>query len=409
MRSKSADSSDSNNRASDSSGRVITGSGEGRLTVLQGAKSGQPQPLATTDNYVLADFDLTSGDIQALGAKIKSSNPLERRQAFLKMLEGLTVDNALEMREQMKTLDTDSSEWRDFHYSWGAIAGSEAVLNGMESPERDMAVTLAGWANNDPSAAMAWFDSQDENTRMKSGELKYGIIAGLADKDPSTASNFVFQLAEAGHQDADRMLSYVASKLLRAGGPEDAAAWSENLPAGPLRASAMDRVANAFVNRDPVAAAAWAERFATEPHSARVIEEVGDEWAERDPMAAVNWLQTLDAGEGQAQGLSSAFGEWVRRDPRAASEHLVAMPQSPARDSAISGFVSRLAGEDPQSAITWAGQISDAGARNQTLVRAGQALFRRNADEARNWVATSGLPANMQEQVLNPPPSRRRR
>ena len=125
-------------------------------------------------------------------------------------------------------------------------------------------------------------------------------------------------------------------------------------------------------------------------------------------MLSAGWLESLESGEGQAQGLSSAFGEWVRRDPRAASEHLVTMPQSPARDSAISGFASRLAGEDPQSAIAWAGQIADAGARQRTLVRAGQELFRRNAEEARNWLATSGLPQSAQEQVMAPPPRRRR-
>lgn len=385
---------------------------DGQLTALSGfgTNGEEGARLMRGDAELGANLVvLSDAQIAELGeTALKDPNPLKRRLAFDQLLQGMTVENALLIREQIKTLPQDSSEFRDFHYAWGAIAGSDAVLNGAETRERDMSVTLAGWAGADAAGALAWFNGLSEKEGANNGELKAGLVHGLADTDPMAAARFVYDLEKAGDKSAEGLLSVVTSEMLRMSGAQEASRWAENLPEGALRASAMDRVANRFVAEDPVAAAAWAERFADEPGSARVIEEVGDEWAERDPVAAVNWLETLNTGEGKAQGLASAFGEWVRRDPRSASEHLVAMNDSPERDSAISGFAGRLAWEDPQSAIAWAGEISDAGARERTLVRAGQAMLRRDAAGTREWLATSGLSPEAQKQVLNPQRDRRR-
>ena len=379
---------------------------DGRLSALPGASTERASDSMRGDAELLAGamaVMLSDARIAELGeTALKSPNPIERRRAFDQLLQGMTAENALAIREQIKGMRQDSSEFRDFHYAWGAIAGVDAVTHGIESEERDMAVTLAGWAEADSGAALAWFKGLPEE-EANDGNVKYGLVHGLADSDPMAAARFVYELEKGGDEQAEGLLSVVASEVLRMGGAEEASRWSESLPEGKLRASAMDRVANRFVAENPEAAAAWAERFAGEPESARVIEEVGDEWAARDPLAAVSWLETLDSGAGQAQGMQSAFGEWVKRDPRAASEHLVAMNDSPARDSAIGGFVRRLAYEDPQSAIAWAGEISDPGAREQTLVRAGQAMLRRDVAGTREWLATSGLSAEAQKQVLNPP------
>jgi hypothetical protein len=102
-------------------------------------------------------------------------------------------------------------------------------------------------------------------------------------------------------------------------------------------------------------------------------------------------------------GLSSAYGEWAQRDPVAAGDRLAAMPRSPQRDSAISGYANTLSYRDPAAAIRWADSIAQDSVRNRALTRAGQQLYRRDAKAARAWVATSGLPPEAQQAVLNPP------
>ena len=350
---------------------------------------------------------LSEEDIQKLGSILRNKlDPIQSRLAFARLLEGLTAENALQIREQVAHLDDESAEFREFHYAWGAIGGKEAVFHGGETRERDMAATLAGWASADPQAALAWIESEKGNNRYDNRELKRGLIHGLANKDVNIATDYVFQLAEGGNKEADDYLRIVTSKALQAMDVKSAASWSESLPAGALRAESMDRVAHAYVSKDPEAAARWAENFVHEEHSARVIEEVGDEWAERDPVASISWLETLDTSSGKSQAMASALGEWVSKDPQAASEYIVAMPtNSPERDPAISGMVGRLAWEDPSAAIAWAGEIQDSKTRQSTLTRAAYAYYRKQPEEAAQWLPQSGLSEEAQRKVME---SRRR-
>jgi hypothetical protein len=78
------------------------------------------------------------------------------------------------------------------------------------------------------------------------------------------------------------------------------------------------------------------------------------------------------------------------------------MPQSPKRDSAISGFAMGYAWQNPELAIAWAQDIQDPSLRQTSLTRAGQAFFRRDPENARAWLETSGLPADAQQQISNP-------
>src|SRR5262245_37986304 len=97
---------------------------------------------------------LTSRSIAELGEDFRSArDPLARREAFAKLLAGLTVENALEVRKQIEHLDSDSAEFRDFHFAWGKIAGGDAVMHGAGTDKRDMGPTMAGWASANPAAA----------------------------------------------------------------------------------------------------------------------------------------------------------------------------------------------------------------------------------------------------------------
>ena len=85
----------------------------------------------------------------------------------------------------------------------------------------------------------------------------------------------------------------------------------------------------------------------------------------------------------------------------------MSMPDSPRRDSAISGFANGYAWQDPQTALAWANDIRDPNLRTQSLTRVGRAYFRRNPEEARTWLASSGLPAEVQAEIQAPRDRRR--
>ena len=390
------------------------------LIGIGGTKNDLGQAAMDGVNKVLQKSrNLSEADIRSLGEFFqKAASPIERRLAFGKILENLTAENALLMREQIEHLDPKQTEFREFHYAWGAIAGEDAALFGATTKEDDMAHSIAGWANADPAAAKGWFESlkiegnpdfeylltdRKVDPNGLRNHLMRGMVNGLAENDPKIASDFVLSMAESGNKEAFGMMRIVAENMMRADKPSHAASWAESLPEGKARQVAMSRVADRFVDENPQAAAEWAGAYAEAPEGRAVIGEVGANWSHRDPEAAIDWLSSLPQSHGQNNGMHRALHDWTHRDPTAASAFLTAMPDSPAKNAAITGFSSRIAHEDPQAGITWAETITSEEQRNQTMVAIGRAWSRKDATAATEWATASGLPEQMQQAILNPP------
>jgi len=383
-------------------------------------RSGSP-----SDGGPLREVPQLSGeDIARLGEEFRtSSSPVDRRLAFADLLEGLTAENALQIREQIAHMRHHSAEFREFHYAWGGVAGTEAVMFGADTKEDDMAPALAGWAGANPDAARAWFEALDpandarfdqivKERKIPAEDLRNhlmrGLVHGLADADPNAAVNFLqATVATGGNERAAGLMHVVAEAAMRSGSQSDAAQWAETLPEGALRGVAMNRVADRYVDVDPDAAAAWAEKFSNQPEGAGVIGEVGANWAWRDPQAALSWLQDLPEGASQSAGMARALKSWAHRDPAAAGEHLQSMPETPARDAAVSGYSQRVAREDPQAAMNWAETISSPDERLEAMIGVGRTWAKRDANGAAEWVNSSGLPEDVQAAILNPQRDRR--
>ena len=344
-----------------------------------------------------------SGNLNALAEQaIRDPNPINRRLAFSRLLEALTPENAESIRTQLVALGASGDQWRDFHYSWGAISGKAAFDHAATTSEPDLAATMTGWAAANPGEALAMLNNLPEEMQGQRDELTASVVSGLAHHDPAMATDLVLRLGLEGSRNAGDLMDIVARESLRTKGPEQASQWAELLPDGPLKGTAMGRIAEAYANKDAKAAAQWAQRFASNDFASRTIEVIGGRWAQSDPVSAVGWLENLPAGNGQMAGLRNAFGDWEDRDPAAAGQYLLGMPPSPKRDSAISGFATGYAWQNPQLAIAWAQDIADPTLRENSIVRSGQAFFTRDPDGARAWLATSGLPPDAQQSVMSP-------
>ena len=59
---------------------------------------------------------LSAAAIEEIGARFRrATDPVERRVAFLQLIDGMTVENAKLIREQIDHLPAQSQEFRDFH------------------------------------------------------------------------------------------------------------------------------------------------------------------------------------------------------------------------------------------------------------------------------------------------------
>ncbi len=297
---------------------------------------------------------LTLFAIETLGRRLKNElDPVKRRLLFAQLLEGMTPENAELIREQIAHLPPHSREFLDFHQAWGQIAGEMGVMKGADTLEPDMGPLLAGWATEEPNAAIDWFNNLDMkndarfdgllNERKIPEEVLHnylmkGMVHGLSETDLGLATSFVNQLAESGESRAGELYAMLAGKALETGGPAEAANWAaENLPPGDASAGAMRRIA----------------------------------------------------------------GEYAKSDPAAASQYLSEMRPSPNRDAAVTGYVDSQRWRDPVTAIEWAGTISNPTVRERSMVSAAQAYYVRDRENASQWLPNSGLSAEAQQKVVN--------
>jgi hypothetical protein len=226
---------------------------------------------------------------------LRDRNPITRRLAFARLLESLTPGNAGAVREQLVALGAEPDQWRDFHYSWGAIDGKAAFAHAATTPEADLAATLTGWTAANPREALALIDNLPAAMLGQRDELVASVVSGLTHHDPAMATDYVVRLGREGNAKAGELMETVANATVRLVGPEAASRWAESLADGPLKGNAMAKVAEVYVRRDPEAAARWTTGFADKEYASRTIEQVGARWAASNPVAAVGWLESLPA------------------------------------------------------------------------------------------------------------------
>lgn len=343
-----------------------------------------------SDQELTAKFIADDLSIEGLGQKMRNAPDDEsRREAFQKLLSQLTVDNAKQMRRQVADMDPDSYEYREFHYQWGKIGGKEAVLHGAETEKPDMRITLAGWASADPEAAMEWFNSLPEYDRKNYSNQYYmmsGLVHGLTDNSPEKGLKYVMKLQESNHRYAGRMMSVVTGRMIDAEGVQQVTEWTESLPQGTLRAVARARLVWDLGKQDLGAAAAWVESFSNDPDAGLGVEAMAKVWAKQDIFGSVTWLESLDNGPAKRKGLSAAYGYWGALEPESAAQYLNELPPNMDRDFAINGYISGMVHKDPETALIWAEEIGTKGLRESAMVRAGERLFRMDAQAASDWM-----------------------
>ena len=369
---------------------------------LSGKKEAVNNSLETKSQGALNQ--LSDLDIETLGQKLQSStSPIDRRLAFSQLLEGLTAENALLIRDQIKGFDPNSAEFKEFHYAWGAIGGTEAIMFGVDTVEPDMQPALSGWASSDPQKAIAWFEALDmendssfdpllKDRKMKAEDLRNhlmgGLVQGLSNTDPNLAIDYVKGIIDSGNRVGYGLMNAPISAMIQSREPLDAAQWASQLEAGPIRDQAMSRTADNCAKKDFEAAKEWAESMGSNDGVERIIDPVTRNWASKDPESALEWVSTLPEGNAQHSGTAAALSQWAGKDPTAASDYLAGMSDSPMRNAAISGFSNRLVWENPQAAMTWASSISgNEQLRNDVMARVGKSWQRKDPKGAAAWSA----------------------
>ena len=336
---------------------------------------------------------------------VKSTNPIERRKAFDRLLEEMrsdtfTNEQAMTIRHAMHHGGADGEQWRTFDYAWGANDPASAVAEIDKIPEQYRrgftSNMLPGLASVEPRTAIGIVEAMEGELRQ---HMTGRLLEGLADYDVGFATDYVFDMAETGDPNASQYMRRLAKEVMETAGFEGGIEWAESLQEGSLQAAALRSVANEYANNDPEAAAQWAEQFVGKEQNSRLFGEIVREWGNQE--AASAWVESLEPGQGQRDALSAVYGHRGATSPEKALKEIQAMPQSSDKDFALNGFISGLAGQDGEAAVAWAAEIATPGMREAAMVRAAKQYYRQDRQATEQWFVASGLPAESWRQIVS--------
>lgn len=377
------------------------------------------RPAGTNSGRAIEDdspFDgrvLTAeGMTDAMSLVIAETDPLKRQRLFTQLLAALTPENAEAAVRALQEAPRSRWNWGQEYglltYAWGRIDGEAAVAYAKEregrSREWTMASVLAGWASDQPESAMAWVEGiADPKER---NDFTRGLVHGLAQRDVETATAYVMKLSEAGNERAGEYMGAIARHQLSQG-VESAAAWSDSLPDGPIKGSALHTIANDYVRQDPEKAAEWISQYAESDFALRAISEISEEWAEDEPALAARWVTTLPEGSSRSHAMSEAISEWAKDDPTEAGDFINTLQQGNERDFALSSFARRVGSEEPEVALQWAQSISSPEIRDRAVARNVRDWLRRQPQQANAWIQDANLSEAVLQEIQKPQESSR--
>ena len=347
---------------------------------------------------------LSKAEIKTLvDLAIKSSDPIERRRAFDRLLEEMksdsfTYEQAMSIRIAMHKGGANGDQWRTFDYAWGANDPASAIKEIDNIPEQYRrgftSNMLPGLASVEPQTAIGIVEAMDGEMRQ---QMTGRLIEGLADYDINFATDYVMEMAENGDPNIAQHMKRLAKEVMETTGLEGGLDWVGSLEEGALQATALRSVANEYANEMPEEAAKWAEQFIGNDQNSRIFGEIVREWGDQE--AASAWVDSLEPSQGQKDAISAVYGFKGARTPEQALQEIQAMPQSANKDFALNGFISGLAGQDGEAAVAWASEITMPGMRESAMVRAAKQYYKQDSSATQEWFVSSGLPVEAWYQI----------
>ena len=318
-------------RSSSMSGRTVSSTS---VRDSRKAKEGADKPRR--------DKQLSEDEIDLLVTdSIKSSSPIERRQAMDQILQKMrnsemSFEDALAIGEALKEQGAND-EWEFLGYAMGVYQSDEAIahLGKISAEERVGFIEniIPGLASENADLAINLFESLEPNEQAK---VRPELLRGLVDNDAAIATDYIYDSSDLENY-SWRPMAELTRELVKDKGLQPALDWANELPQGPQR-------------RD-----AW----------------------------------------------SSAYAVWASKDPVAAGESVNQLPDGADRNLAINGFVSAHVHKDGEMAMTWIDAISEPGLRDAVTVRVGRQYFQRDPAAATRWYSSSGVAPSIWEQVTN--------
>jgi hypothetical protein len=294
--------------------------------------SDMPEGMTKVESLRSVVPSYASKDIHAAAADAVKMKPGRARNETVQMLAELwaktNAKSAINWVNSLPEGFPKDAALRDIYFVWVHLdpAGISSMVQKLPPGDTKNAliINVAGdWAALDASNAVKWAEALPVEADKK---LALATVAeSWADVDPLAAAEFALKLSPPelqaravmvvlerwATQDPQQALSWLAKapEYLQAGGvarvlnvfapvsPEAAAKWVDQLPAGPVRESAIGNYVEAVRQYDPGAGARLALKTADAAERERRVEQCFVVWLAWDPDSAKQWLKGADFSE----------------------------------------------------------------------------------------------------------------
>ncbi len=216
---------------------------------------------------------------------------------------------------------------------------------------------LARWAQDDPLAALDWFQQHGKDIEMPD-HAKNAMVGAMVKSDPDHAlqligelkldpGNALATLVGSAGNDEERTQLLAKARDYLAKLPEQDRRKAET--------SAYSRLGTQLSQGNFESAARWLAEadlddteksaFANGIH-ANLIDGKTDRW--------IGWVAENLPPEEAAEKISGLVQGWTRKDYVAAGTWLAAQPDGPTKAAAVASFAETVGPHDPESAANWA-------------------------------------------------------
>jgi hypothetical protein len=324
-----------------------------------------------------------------------------------KAISELTVDETKARMKDILAMEDPLARMEAYLEFIKGVKGDEQIAAAMESltenyngreRSREFSMFMTRWARESPEAALTWTQKHDD---WRSQWGTQTVLAVLAQTNPDRAIEWSLAHAPKNKEEGNYHLVAAIGSIAKFD-IDRAAQLAQGMDRSEARGHAMDRVLDQyFKQRGADAATSMVMSLDEGPYKNGIIGRLAERLADKDPKAAAAWAASLPAGEAKPRVVTEVIDEWAERSPNEAATWLDGMPRDASMDEPRERFAWKVQERDPEAALAWAGTITDVKRRNEASYRLVRGWMEREPDNARAWIATSQLPPEMKERLMN--------
>ncbi|MHA7838597.1 MAG: hypothetical protein ACX98W_14170 [bacterium] len=357
---------------------------------------------------------LPESPAMALAAILELDDPSDRAVRLVRFFEQTDPSAAIVLRDvlidqQEKGLVDEMAEL--LFASWWARSDPEAAFANIVDPgwanrHPWVRAVFREWVHQDPTAAAAAVESlpaEAARGRLEAARVVIDEWFELEDvPDPSRLLGLIEQLEIRRRAFA---IQRVLNALVEQRGVDATQSFVEAVPESgstfdyDLRQELMARMAVVLLDHDVERAVRWAEEHGHDRQGAGIRKHLAYYWGLKDGPAAMEWATGLPDTPDRSAVVARAWLSFGRVQPEKASDWLVERGPDGALQDVYARYLRNLAKNEPARALELAEQTADDEVREKMLMAVGQGWMRADREAAEAWLATAGLPPEIEKRI----------